>query len=192
MKNNHTSSTRRGFTLVELLVVIAIIVVLASLGFAGFKAAMEAARKTSAKNHIVGIIQAVDTYYDDYSQLPVPDGAGGDEFRTDTNFMGILVGLDAAPYNKKNPKKTPFFSAGQAKGSGDTWRDGLRRTTDEAILYDPWGELYHVSLDDDYNEEIDNPFSSGEKIYGVRAIVWSLGADKAPNKSNDDVKSWEK
>lgn len=193
MKINHTHNVRRGFTLIELLVVIAIIAVLAALGFAGFTAAKEAANKTSAKNHIVGLIQAVDTYYDDYSQLPVPDG-GSVEFRTDTAFMGILVGLDSEPYKTKNPKKTSFFSAGKAKGAAPTFKNGLNRTSDVAELYDPWGKMYYVVLDTDYNNEIGPPVpdvaSNNETIFGNRALVWSRGRDKTPL-GNDDVKSWE-
>lgn len=182
MKTNHTLSARRGFTLVELLVVIAIIAILASLGFAGFRSAMEAAKKTSAKAHLVGLVQAVDTYYDDYSKLPE---ASSGEIRTGTPFMGILLGLDA--YETENPKKTSFFNAAKAKGAGELFRDGLRRTESIAELYDPWGELYYIELDTDYDEKIN---SDGGDIYGVRSIAWSNGRDKVVD-GNDDVKSWE-
>ncbi|MGE9267002.1 MAG: type II secretion system protein [Verrucomicrobiales bacterium] len=185
MNTQQKTARRQGFTLVELLVVIAIIAILASLGFTGFRSAIEAAKKASAKNHVVGLVQAIDAYYDDYSQLPKE----GTSYETNTSFMGILVGLDS--YSSDNPKKTSFFNAAKAKGAGSNYRDGLRRTASIAELYDPWGELYHVELDDDYDNKIANPLSGGDsELYGVRSLAYSYGRDKAEN-GNDDVKSWE-
>ena len=170
-----------GFTLVELLIVIAIIAVLAGLGFAGFKASIRAANSLAAKNHVTGLKQALDTYYDDYTQLP--DVEGEVLLSDDSNeLMAILVGANKV----KNPKGTAFFSAANAKGTSD----GIVRSGGSVKLYDPWGEFYRVVLDDDYDQEIEDPFGGPDPIYGVTALVYSAGEDKELG-TRDDVKSWE-
>ena len=62
-------------------------------------------------------------------------------------------------------------------------------------LYDPWGGLFNVMLDLDYDEKVivkPKGASANTTLNGRRVAVWSDGADgkTATGKSNDDVKTW--
>lgn len=66
------SSGSAAFTLIELLVVISIIAVLAGLLLPVVSSVTRTARKTSARNTEMQIVAAVNNYYTEYSQYPVP------------------------------------------------------------------------------------------------------------------------
>src|SRR3978361_1986698 len=73
-------SSLRGFTLIELLVVISIVAVLMGLAFPAFQGVQNAAKKTQAKNDLVQIVTAVNAFYTEYGQYPVPAGTTGDQY----------------------------------------------------------------------------------------------------------------
>ena len=181
----HTSRSlsRKGFTLVELLVVVSIIAILATLAGAGAKTAMEAAKKAKARAAMKTLADAVDLYYDRYDSLPLSDGADGDtEFRTDSELMNVLCGLESAKI--ENPYLTSFFEYKSAKGKGNNQFDGLARTETEAQLFGPWKtrnineRYYQVILDLDYDKEVREPSNLGNKIqYGRRYLIYSYGKD---------------
>ena len=62
---------KRAFTLIELLVVIAIIGILVGLLLPAFKAVLNQARQTQAKNDLTQIVNAVNAYYTEYGQYPL-------------------------------------------------------------------------------------------------------------------------
>src|SRR6266404_7101497 len=71
----------RAFTLIELLVVIAIIAILVGLLFPAFKAVLNQAKQTQAKNDLTQIVNAVNAFYTEYGKYPL--GAG---ITVDTTF----------------------------------------------------------------------------------------------------------
>src|SRR5690606_11763166 len=71
------SLSERGFTLIELLVVISIIAVLAGLLFPAMGAVRTSARKASAANDCMQIVNAVKNFYTDYGKYPVDSSGGG-------------------------------------------------------------------------------------------------------------------
>ena len=187
------SGTRQGFTLIELLVVIAIIAVLSAIGLGVLGKARETAKKTQAKNHVTGLVTAVKTYYEDYSQIPEVNAESDEmDIRTDHILMNVLTGIDI----DQNPKKTPYFEANPAKGTSGSYKNGLVRDNTRAELYDPWGEMYLMRFDLDFDGNISNdPLkanSSGQNpIYNVQFIAYSYGKDKR-KLGQDDIKSWDK
>jgi general secretion pathway protein G len=60
----------RGFTLIELLVVLSIIVILASLGMAGYTNAVTRSKEAALKEDLFRMRDAVDQYYADRGQYP--------------------------------------------------------------------------------------------------------------------------
>ena len=203
-----TLAPSRGFTLVELLVVIAIIVVLASVGFGVGNGAINSARKVTAQNDITNLILAIDGYYDEYQRLPVPasaGGSGGEDLttETDSSFMNILVGFD----EEANEKGIRFYNGKEAKGNDRTTaRGGLFYEPNgrSVELFDPWrrdgppprNRRYFVTLDTNYDEEIQSPVRSNQTLYGKRAIAWSVGKDgelgsaSSREETRDNVYSW--
>jgi len=59
-----------GFTLIELLVVLSIIVILASLGMAGYSYSITRAREATLKEDLFRMRDAVDQYYADKGKYP--------------------------------------------------------------------------------------------------------------------------
>jgi len=64
------------FTLIELLTVISIIAILMGILFPAISSVRESARKVSAKNDELNIVNAVKAYYTEYGKYPINSGSG--------------------------------------------------------------------------------------------------------------------
>jgi prepilin-type N-terminal cleavage/methylation domain-containing protein len=181
------------FTLIELLVVIAIIAVLAGLAFPAVNGAIEAARKTKAKNDVVQIVNAIKAYQTEYGKLPIYDGKVDYQSDNDVlfNFLRPMPGLDG-DQKKMNPRLISFIEIRVAKGD----KDGLVG----GVFTDPWGTPYKIRLDGDYNNQVENFYSSnaGWNPVETSVIVASAGKDKTFGSGNkndgtakDDIISWQ-
>jgi len=169
-------------------------VILPAMGFAGAQAAINRARKTRARKVCVTIDQAVMSFYDEYGFLPTnPDG--DTTLQTDNdegNLLTTLLGYEPRGGDMENQKKIRFFEAGEAKGGKGKPKDGIRYGSSNSAegLFDPWGGPYHVILDGDYDEQVDDPFG-GPPLRGRRVVTYSLGKNgRDDGGAGDDVKSW--
>lgn len=206
MKNTSTLTPRRhGFTLIELLVVIAIIAVLAAMGFGAGSMAINKAKKTKAKKDCIDLVNAIQAYYDDYGHLPEVSGAGSAPgVKTESPLMNILVGLD----KQANPKGVRYYQGPDAKGtSAERSYDGIYYEGNSAQLFDPWRKVsgnaknnrhYFVMLDDDYDQEMQDPFRANRPLRGKIALAWTTGKDgeytsgqESNPKNRDNVYSWK-
>ena len=194
----NTSSVRRqnhGFTLVELLVVITIIMVLASAGFAAGNAAIQKARKATALAMATALETAVNNFYTEYGSMP-EDGDQDTTVRTDdVTFLNVLLGREGGGANALNTRGLKFLDVREGKAK----RNGLIYSRDGNSvegLYDPWGGVFNVMLDLNYDEKLENVKPKGQTesvtLNGRRVAVWSDGADGVtkPGKPGDDVKTW--
>lgn len=187
------SRRRRGFTLIELLVVIAIIAVLAAAGFAGGMIAINKAKKTTCLAAATAIETGINQFYGEYSRLPDVGETCTTDSGKGVELVTILLGKEASSNTMQNSKQLNFLAGlkeGKNNKNGLIYGNGGSTPTG---LYDPWGNGYEVTLDQDYDEEIIDPTDSGKTLRGRRVIVWSKGADKkqdASGKAGDDVKSW--
>jgi prepilin-type N-terminal cleavage/methylation domain-containing protein len=189
--------TSKGFTLIELLVVILIISVLASLLFAVGPSIINNARKVQASSAISQIEVAINSYYTDYSRLPNPDDSTEDTtMRSDEKIMNILMAVDGTgnTTHEKNPRRTVYLEPPGAKGG----KAGIETTgADQGKFKDPWGEMYYIRLDFNYDDQIDGEESmprpagvdTGTALRPKRIAVWSSGKDKQVGTafSKDDV-----
>jgi len=126
---------RSAFTLIELLVVIAIIITLAGLGFGGLRGAMESSKRAQARNDVNQIAAAVKTYQLEYGRLPEE-------------------GKEIASLTGNNSKKIVFLEAKTAKNN----KGGL--SSDGSTMYDPWGKVYVIKLDTDYDNRVDGQLTT--------------------------------
>ncbi len=179
--------SRRAFTLIELLVVIAIIAILMTLLFPAAGSAIYAARKVQAKNDATQIAGALNAYLTEYGKNPSFATSGQ---INDAKLMNTLAGATAD--DQDNPRQIVFLEVPKAK----SLKNGAESTGAgySSGYYDPWGNLYDIRVDDDYDNVIkDTP--SGDGDVRKTAIVWSKGDKNGHPKDYGDptkwIKSWE-
>ena len=165
----------KGFTLVELLVVIAIIAGLAALSSPVVMKQLTKAKIVKAQQACMTLNLAIEQFDNDYNFLPYSGGApSSDEtVRSDSSFMNIMCGIE----DQINYKQTKFFTYNDAKGGPGSYTDGLHISSNQAELYDPWGQLYYITLDYDLDGEITNPMKKSNTVNGKLAVIYSKGPD---------------
>lgn len=158
---------KKAFTLIELLVVISIIAILASLAFPAVSGALDSGKKTQAKNNAVQIANAVLAYEAEYGRLPTNSGTD-----VGTALMSILTGTDTA----NNPRSIVFMEA-------QAWKKGKGGTNSSGFC-DPWGGVYKISLDTDY----DNKVTAGTNSTSIlkKVGVWNVNSN-----TKFGVNSWD-
>jgi prepilin-type N-terminal cleavage/methylation domain-containing protein len=197
MNNSPRIPDRSAFTLIELLVVIAIIGILMSLLFPAVGSAIDAAKKAQAKNDAVQIATAVIAYETEYGKLPGLTGLSDTSIKAagsvsvDADIITILGNLKNN--NTNNPRGITFLEVQNAKRG----KSGL--TNNEFV--DPWGAVYMIALDGDYNNKLDvglgispGPTASSGDIR-KRVAVWN-DVTKQSNSTDAQKKrravvSWE-
>ena len=183
------SRQRRAFTLIELLVVIAILAILIALVFPAAQGAFEAAKRAQAKNDATQLATAITGYYTEYGKLPLTGGGDTDEMNT-PNMMNLLSGKDV---EGDNPREQVFLEVPRAKAKKNGAEDSGGSGNFSSGYYDPWGQLYKIRVDGDYDNKIDVG-SGGIGTVVKTVVVWSQGnPDKKSNYSNPAkwIKSWE-
>jgi prepilin-type N-terminal cleavage/methylation domain-containing protein len=195
-KPSYSCSTPRGFTLIELLVVISIIAVLMGLLIPAAGGAIDAAKKTQAKNDLVGICNALRAYNTEYGRFPE---VGGGNTSANKAFMDVLLGAETGDVaSRQNPRGIVFMEAPAAKLINDNPYAGI--SADDGAFYDPWGNIYEVKFDSDYDNEVGHWYdtSAGPTMLRTQAIARSIGKDKKAGSGNkkagdaaDDVISWQ-
>jgi prepilin-type N-terminal cleavage/methylation domain-containing protein len=180
-----------GFTLIELLIVIAIIGILMSLLFPAVNGAIDAARKAQAKNDVTQIATAVIAYETEYGKLPLPANTS-----VDTALVSALIGASG---NTNNPRGIVFLEVGARKP--DIPGKGGKSGTNSSGFVDPWGNLYQITMDEDYNNRI-NVTAGKESAAGSDTVtdlikkvaVYNFGSSsadpKATNSYRKAVRSW--
>jgi prepilin-type N-terminal cleavage/methylation domain-containing protein len=189
MKTPANPHRRPAFTLVELLVVITILAVLATIGMAVAFSVIQRANRTQALEVCRALVQALESYYDEYGTLPDLPADLTTDRGDGVKLLQILTAGDPNPATTaQSPKQIRFFQTQEAKNrkagiewSGDTVKG----------LWDPWGFPYHIRLDLNYTQKLEDPFASGHIIHGPRALVYTFGKNNRPDGGiRDDVKSW--
>jgi prepilin-type N-terminal cleavage/methylation domain-containing protein len=194
------------FTLIELLVVITIIIILMAFLFPAFRGVQNQAKIAQAKNDLTQIVTAVNAFYTEYGKYPVADADQGTEktfSATNRQLMDILrsiPGNDPSPTdpttNKYNLRKIVFLQPPNVKSdTAGSRRSGVSPT--DGNYYDPWGGIYSIRIDSDYNNQVANPYTSNAGAtpnLQAGVIAWSLGNDVVQGtdfKASDDVISWQ-
>jgi prepilin-type N-terminal cleavage/methylation domain-containing protein len=204
-----------GFTLIELLVVITIIIVLAGFLFPTVMGIQDRAKKVQAKNDLIQIVAAVNSFYGDYGTMPIPpsevDGATGYTYGDTTqgakhsndwlfNVLRGISGLNGEQL-QENPRLVNFLNVPIAKDPNSP-AGGLGQK--DGRWYDPWGTIYSIRVDSSYSNWISTnpPYKNAPSWDGTSgaAIAWSYGKDRqlgangdgdATKSKFDDVLSWQ-
>lgn len=177
-----------GFTLIELLIVITVIAVLAGMAFPVTGAVMRSAQKIQAKNTMANLVNAIKAYQLEYHKYPTISTGTGDQVATNAAdsaaLMGELLGGNPRGINFLEPKyvetaRGGYFPISASSGTG--------------ALYDPWGNVYYVAIDSNYDNTLTDPENSGTIAKGV--IAYSSGhkatAGTSPTPSPTAIYSWK-
>jgi len=197
--------SRRAFTLIELLVVIIIIAILIGFLFPAFRGVQDQAKRAQAKNDLSQIVTAVNAFYTEYGKYPLvtadtiygPEGtSSADLFYT---LRAVASGLNTG--NAINPRQIVFISPPDVKDPASP-HAGISPT--DGQYYDPWGTVYNVEIDGNYDSQITNPYpdtdgSAGASPLRQGVIGWAWGNDQTKGskgvstnfKGSDDVISWQ-
>ena len=149
------NQTKRAFTLIELLVVIAIIAVLAGLLLPAGQSALNAAKKTTAKQQVVSIATAITAYETEYGCLP-------------SNSSGLFdSALVSTLCTTNNPRGIVFLEA-------TSWKQGKGGTNASGGFCDPFSSnaVYNVKLDTSYQSSLPSMPSQAYdgKLWSVTTI----------------------
>ena len=193
-------ASARAFTLVELLIVITIITILTVGAYGGYAILLERGRITDARTTGIALLAGIRNFEHDYDRYPVPGSASKDsDVETDTGagegLVAILKGADI----DQNPRQTDFL--GEIKPARTVTRHGVTKYENGLIydgdtsisLYDPWGQLYFVTLDLNYDNQVTNPGPGDSSGLNLRqpAIVYSAGKDGDKNTFGDNICTWK-
>ncbi|MDA3872723.1 MAG: prepilin-type N-terminal cleavage/methylation domain-containing protein [Kiritimatiellae bacterium] len=170
--------SRRGFTLIEMLVVIAIIAILAGFLFPAISKGILTAKRNRAGAEAKAIASAIELFYKDYGYLPVPadqqgyvPGPGDGSFGVEQN----------APFTESESKKIiQVLTADPQEYNADHQLNTKRinylnseKPIVDGVMKDPWGRLYRIKLDRDYNGKLE--YYSDPLQHNVRSVVVSGG-----------------
>ena len=204
---------RDAFTLIELLVVITIIAILMALLFPAFKGVQNQAKSTQAKNDVTQVITAVNAFYTEYGQYPCGAQTGDDSNdyfagadSKEAKLFADLRGISGVSDLAVNPKLIAFIQPPFAKDPNKP-RNGIGSNATDGKYYDPWGQPYRLKVDNNYNNQLFNPYDAdtgaGTNVLNVGVLCWSLGVDgagatastgggaKNSGPADDDVISWQ-
>jgi len=174
--NARSRKKASAFTLIELLVVIAIIAILMGLLFPAGQSAINAAKKTTAKNQVVQIATAITAYETEYGLLPSNSGT-----KIGTGLVSILC---TSNDTGNNPRGLIFLEA-------NAWKNG-KGGTNSLGFCDPFSatNVYSVALDTNYSNIQSNVVLG---VFGTTNLTKHIGVWSTPKVGNTNVliNSWD-
>ncbi len=176
-----------GFTLIELLVVIAIIAVLAGMLFPAMGGVRNAARKTSAKNDVVQIVNAVRNYYVEYGKYPTSNGTT--EKADNPTLFNILRGITTT----ENARQIRFLEVKESAVGAVAADVKSAIIKSSGVWNDPWARPYVIFVDMNYDGKVSSDVAGAvETDIQTGVIAASLGKPKEGTSGKDDpVCSWK-
>ncbi|OGV55700.1 MAG: hypothetical protein A2017_03200 [Lentisphaerae bacterium GWF2_44_16] len=190
------------FTLIELLVVIAIIAILMGILIPAVMKVQEKARVTKAKGQMNAMVTAMKQYESTYGYLPVfgalqnastakpsstdNSNANTDRYRQLIAYLTCAQGPGTAT-GDVNARKVRFLEAPSNYGTTTTAVKGTVTGAKVGDFYDPWGNIFQIFLDTNYDGTITSADAAGSvpacvsTTFNGTILIYSLG----PNKTND-------
>ena len=159
-------------------------------------AEIEGAFESLAKARIRQLYTAIQTYFTEYRKFPTRDVGGDDSVgESNADLMNILTASKKETVRGGlNPRQIVFCSFPEARPAGEgRFRGGISESDEgDRLLWDPWGNLYRVVMDTNYDSRIPTPswVEGGAVAIPQMVIVWSAGPDGLDETAEDNLVSW--
>ncbi len=119
----------RGFTIVELVVVVLVLSALVVIGGLAWRSARDNARNLTMRNDVVIIKDAIERYYDDNGEYPLPSGCtynAADARRCSNGELGSILVPDYLESLPKDNSDNHFEYAAERDNGSFKDRYGIR------------------------------------------------------------------
>lgn len=147
--------------------------------------------RASAMNDARQLEIAIQAYYSEYYQYPIPAGAEGPHVAGGF-LMEVLMDQDVPQAKERNPRGVAFFESSRV--TDEEHRPGFHKPT--GTFRDPWGTPYELFMDLDGDGEIVLPDYYSNRFGRARPtkktiFVHSAGPDRKFEQVDDNATSWE-
>jgi type II secretory pathway pseudopilin PulG len=155
-----------------------------------FGSAKDHGNTARAQNTAYNLKNAISAYFTEYRKYPLEIRKADLTTTTGHPLLTILVGNNDPAAMTYNPRKIAFFSGKAARLKDGRYTRGIEYNEDgPSYLWDSWGNLYHVRLDTNHDNQIDDPEFPGQ-LLSHSILVWSAGPDGNFSTWDDNVKTW--
>lgn len=181
-------TTNKAFTLIELLVVVGIIAILMALLLPVINSAKVQARKTRARAEIKQMETAWKSLLMDCRTWPVGQMAVSPYFSNLESIDKMRVPLVFC-LGGNNPRGIRYL---EIRTNDLFFASG--GNLDEGGLKDPWGRIYRIKFDHDYDNNIAVTRGGGvrrtNEMVSRSVAIWSEGPGTDINDPTDDLLGW--
>lgn len=162
------------------LIAIPVIGFLASLALPAVNQGLGKAKEARVRSTMAQLSAAIANYQIEYRRFPVESSGEDVTLESRGRIMAALSGDPSeAGSEGMNPRQVTFYVPLSARSHSE----------DAHAQWDPWGYLYQIRIDSDFDNQVIDPSSGSPVTRSV--IIWSAGPDGNEDTWEDNLKSWE-
>lgn len=162
------------------LIAIPVIAILASLAMPAMNQTLRKAKEARVHSTMAELSAATANYQVEYRKFPVETSGEDVTLESRGRFLAALSGDPSeAGSEGLNPRQVTFYVPLSSRS----------HSPEDHGQWDPWGNLYLIRIDADYDNQVIDPSTGTPVTRSV--IIWSAGPDGDFDTWEDNLKSWE-